>query len=218
MNINTMISLKLLFPFFLLFSLNGKGQIKKYFEGKIIYTPELISNNEKVDTGYLKKLFGNSVTLYFKEGNYCHIFDGGMFEFDIYRKKDNKFYIKQRGNDTIFWKNCGTPGDKIEKFTFSKNKEKILGINCDELIIQYKDRSESHYYNSDSILTNPKWFKAFTLNGENLIDEKEKSIYLKNKIDYGYFQIIQTAINISREKIPAAVFDIPANSILHEQK
>jgi hypothetical protein len=126
--------------------------------------------------------------------------------------------MKKRGNDTIFWYDCGLAGDKINKSLFTKKKETILGITCDELIIRYEDRTESQYYNSDSISINPSWFKRFTLDRENYIDEKEKSIYLKNKIDYSYFSFTQTATKISRGHIDNKIFEIPSNAILFEKK
>jgi hypothetical protein len=194
------------------------AQTKKYFEGKITYKFSLVSKNEKIDTNYLKNIFGNGSTLIFKQGNYYHKFEGGLMEFDIYKKEDNKYYLKKRGNDTLFWYDCGSAGDKIEKFLFSAKKENILGVTCDELIIQYNDKTESHYYNPDSISINPDWFKRFTLDGENIIDEKEKSIYLKRKVENSYFLLTETATKVRRERIDDKIFEISPTAILSERK
>jgi hypothetical protein len=203
----------------LLITIVGFGtQTKKYFEGKVTYKFDFVSKDERIDARNLENIFGDGYTLSFKEGNYYHIYEGGQMEFDIYNKADNKAYFKKRGNDTIFWYDCGLTGDKILKFVLTEKKENILGLACDELVIQFPDKTESHYYNADSIATDPGWFKRFTLDGENLIDEKEKSIYLKNKIDYPSFLFTQTATKISRERIDNKIFQIPPGVILSEQK
>lgn len=137
-----------------------------------------------------------------------------MFEFDLYNKADNKMYLKKRNNDTIYWSDCGIPGKKIKNFKFTAGKENILGIVCNQLIIQYEKTAQVHYYNSDSILTNPAWFTNFKLDGENVIDQKEKSIFLKSENEYDHFTMISRAVKISREKIPEKIFKIPANAIL----
>jgi hypothetical protein len=185
---------------------------------KITYRFDLVPKNENIEAASLKNIFGNGYTLIFKQGNFFHTYDGGSIEFDMYKKEDNKAYVKERGNDTIFWYDCRKPGEKINKFLFTKNKETILGIACDELMIRFDDKTESQYYNSDSILINPGWFKGFMLDGESEIDEKEKSIYLKNKIDYPYFLFTQTATKISREAIDDKIFEIPSTAILFERK
>lgn len=194
------------------------AQKKEYFEGKITYKVDLISKNQKIDTNNLKDIFGTGSTLTFKTGDYRYDFMGGRIEFIMYKKEDNMSYIKNRGNDTIFWYNCGLTGDKIENLLFSAKKENILGITCDELIIKYKDRTESHYYNSDSISINPDWFKRFTRDGENIIDEKEKSIYLKQKIEYPYMLVMQTAIKVKREHVDDKIFEISPTAILSERQ
>jgi hypothetical protein len=63
----------------------------------------------------------------------------------------------------------------------------------------------------------PAWFKHYTSDGENLIDEKEKAIYLKNITEFPAFFIQETAIKITRKKIADKVFDLPANAILSEE-
>jgi len=195
------------------------AQNKSYFEGQIFYKFEVASKiPRKVDTSRLMKIIGTGMTLFFKEGNYFHQYAGGIFEFDLYRKADNKVYLKKRNNDTIYWHDCGLEGKKAERFLFTEKKANVLGIDCDELIIQYNDKTETHLYNADSISTNPEWFKRFTLNDEHLIDEKEKSIYLKNKIESLYFTTIETAIKITREHIDDKIFVLPPGAILVQDK
>ncbi len=199
-------------------SLYAVGQTQKYFEGKILYKfsfkADKIPNPDKL----LSPLFGNGSTMYFKEGNYRHEYEGGLLEFDLYLKADNKLYQKKRNNDTIFWNDCSITGDKIQNFLFSSKTDTVLGIICDRLLIQYKDNSETHYYNADSIRTNPDWFENFKLNEEYLIDRKEKSIYLKSEHLFNYFTFIESATKISAEVIDISKFKLPPSPILLQQQ
>ena len=215
---NKMIRATFILTSLIFFGMGCKGQTKNYFEGKVIYQFELISKNTRLDSNKLRTIFGTGSILTFKKGNYHHTYNGGLMEFDTYRKDDNKMYFKMRNNDTIYWRNCGLIGDKIEKFEFSAKKEDVLGISCDELTMHYNDNIVSHYYNSDSLSIDPEWFKQYTLHDENLIDAKEKSIYLKSKVEYAYFLIIETAAKFIREKVDSKIFELPSKAILAEKE
>ena len=177
----------------------------------------LDSRNTKDAAKRLTPVIGTGSTLYFKEGNYRHDYSGGIFEFDIYNKEENKIYQKKRNNDTIFWTDCGKAADKIVHSFFTSKADTVLGIICDRFKIQYSKSSEIHYYNNDSIRINPDWFKKFRLSDEYLIDLKEKSIYLKSENTFDYFTLIETATQINRRKVDIEKFSIPKNAILAEQ-
>ncbi len=189
-----------------------------YFEGKVEYKFEVTPIGSRFDIPTLQRLAGSGNTLFFKEGNFLHISEDGIVEKDIYNKEENKFYFKKSGNDTLFWFNCAKSGEKILDFSFTAKKENILGIQCDELIIHYKSKIVTDYYNSDSLKINPHWLKDYFLDEENLIDEKEKAIYLKRKIQYPDFILTETATKISWEKVNTQSFTIPPGTILSEQK
>jgi hypothetical protein len=195
-----------------------KPEANNYFEGKVVYKHSIIIKNKKVDSVALKEFVGSGSTLYFKEGNYLHTYDGGFFVRDIYRKDDNKGYFKTGPNDTSYWIDCGKRGDQIIKFAFTPKKEKILGIDCDELVIYYNDNIVTDYYNPDSLRINPDWFKNFKLDGQDQIDQKEKSIVLKHKTEYADFIIIKTAISYTREEVDGTIFKLSPGEILIERE
>jgi len=204
--------------FILSLSFQDNVSATNYFEGWIKYKHDLILKNTNIDSMRLKEFVGSGSTLFFKEGNYLHKYNDGPIIQDSYRKEDNKAYFKLNKNDTTFWVDCGKQGDEILKFSFTPKKEKILGIDCDELIIYYKDKITSDYYNSDLFGINPDWFKNFILDGQNQIDQKEKAICLKHKTEYANFIIIETAVSFSKEKIDERIFKISPNEILIEQE
>jgi hypothetical protein len=203
----------------LVFLLLGTGKSENnYFEGWIKYNHDLILKSTNIDSIELKKFLGTGSTLYFKERNYLHTYDGSLFIQDSYRKDENRAYFKKNKSDTSFWIDCGTPGDEIIEFSFTPRKEEILGMVCDELKIYYKEKIVCDYYNSDSLKINPDWFKNFIKDGQNQIDQKEKAICLKHKTEYAGFIVIETAISFSREKIDEKIFKLSSKEILIEQE
>src|SRR5579872_1469612 len=135
------------------------AQSQNYFEGKIVFKYELKAKASNLDLKKLKNYLGNGSTLSFKQGNYYFHHDDGTYEYEFYNQSANRFYSKKRNNDTIYWRDCSQPGKVITDLEFSQGKEKVLGIRCDQLRIQYKEYSDVHYYNADSIPLNPNWFK-----------------------------------------------------------
>lgn len=203
----------------LVFVLFGNPETKTdYFEGKVNYKHEVIIKNMNLDSSLIKKIIGEGSTLFFKDGNYMHDYNGGLFRRDLYRREDNKIYFWKYDSDTCYWIDCGKAGEEIVELLFTPNKEKILGIQCDELVIHYKDKIVSDYFNSDSLTINPDWFKNYKLDGQHIIDEKEKAICLKNKIEYPEFIFFQTAVSFSREKIDGRIFELPPGAIFIELK
>lgn len=198
-------------------NLNTYSQSNKFFEGTISYRYSFkdakIPNPEKVLTPYI----GLGSTLYFKEGNYRHEYDGGMLEYDLYNRTDNKFYFKKRNSDTLFYNDCSVRGDSILNFVYTPKADTVMNIVCDRLAIEYRDKTEIHYYNSDSISIDPEWFKNFKMDDEYLIDKKEKSIFLKSENDLEYFTVISAAEKVSVSRVDMNKFTIPSNVILVRQ-
>ncbi|MBS3913648.1 MAG: hypothetical protein KG003_04065 [Bacteroidetes bacterium] len=195
-----------------------KTNDKEYFEGKIMYKNEFVIKTNKVDSAYLDKAFGKAANLYFKEGNYLELYDGGTMLEQLYLKQDNKTYVRKNQSDTLYWYDCGRPGQKMLKFEINPKKEKILGIDCDELVTYYPNKTVSFYFNSDTLRINPEWHRNFTAFNKNLNTQNMKAVYLKYKIEYPDFIATVTATTISRQQIDNKLFSVPKNKILIEDK
>jgi hypothetical protein len=206
--------------FFAVLFISGSCGISShnYFEGIVSYQHKIITKDPNFSIAKLEQFFGTGSILTFKEGNFAHMYSESIMKRDVYRRKENKFYFSTMSSDTTYWLDCGKKGDEILKFSFTPKKEKILGIICDELIIQYKNKTVKDYYNSSTLTTNPEWFAQYTLDGENIIDLKEKAIYLKRKVVYPEFTLVSTATSFTRTQVSDEVFTIPADAILVEQQ
>ena len=195
-----------------------KPQDNKYFEGRIMYKNEFIFKTNQVDSNSIIKFFGKTADLYFKDGNYVEKYDGGDMLEQLYRKQDNKVYVKRNQSDTLFWTDCGRPGKSILRFEINHAKETILGIVCDELITYYETKTVSFYFNPDTLKINSDWYSAFTITNKNINTQKMKSMFLKYKIEYPNFVATVTATSILPQKIDDNVFSISKNRILIEDK
>ena len=119
-----------------------------------------------------------------------------------FNKADNKTYVKKKlDSGTLYWFDCGTPAQPMLLFEINKHKEKILGIDCDELITCYNNKTVTFYYNSDTLKINPNWYKNFTHSNKNSNEAKMKAVYLKYKIEYADFIATVTATSIIPRKI-----------------
>ncbi|MEO6691910.1 MAG: hypothetical protein ABIO44_06180 [Saprospiraceae bacterium] len=190
----------------------------KYFEGKLTFKNTYIIKTDKVESAYLDKVFGKTAETFFKEGNYFEKYDGGFMLWQLYNRQNNKTYSSRNQTDTVYWFDCGQPGQKILRTEINPKKENILGIDCDELVIYYNSKTVSYYYNSDTLKVNPEWYKDFTYLNKNINTEKMKSIYLKYKLEYPDFIANVTATSISWQTIDNKIFSVPIDKILIEDK
>lgn len=123
------------------------------FEGKIIYSNTSVSNIPNIASESLNLLMGTTQEYIIKKGNYKSINNGTLLEWQLYINKTGKFYIKATSSETIF---CTTDDnhqeDEILSIKLNKNASKILGYNCDELIVKYNRQVQKYYFNSEIII------------------------------------------------------------------
>jgi hypothetical protein len=191
---------------------------QNYFEGKVQYKYNVKTKSKKVDLARVRKALGNGSTLSFKEGNFRHDYDGGVVEFDMYRKSDNRQYMKKRGNDTIYWRDCSSGGATIKEMKPIAKKKKILRIKCNRVSIKYSEYSKVEYYNSDSLSIDPDWFTAFKRDDQYRVDALERSIYLRSETAYPLITFISQATKVQHQAVMMDVFEIPGNAVLVQQK
>jgi len=187
------------------------NSIEKYFEGSISYKFEVQAEKDSIK---LLQEFGRGAILFFKNGNFIHKYESSIYVMDLYNQKENKLYIRKRGSDSLLIVDCSLSGSQIESLALNPKKETVLGILCDELVIHYKEKTVVDYFNSDTLKINPRWFRKFNFDEENRIDQKEKSIFLKRKIIYPEYTLVQTATFISPGKIDTNSFNLSDNAIL----
>jgi hypothetical protein len=192
----------------------SKKHSSSFFEGNIKFKNEYIIKSDKVTPEQLDRSFGKTADLYFKEGNYLEIYDGGLTLNQLYRRLDNKTYVKKDYSDSLFWFNCAQSPQQMIRYEMNRKKETILGIVCDEYITYYDNKTVTFYFNSDTLKLDPEWYSQFTLTNKNTNTAIMKSMYLKFKIEYSDFLFTVTATSMNYENLDSKMFDIEKNAIL----
>lgn len=187
-----------------------------YFEGKITFNIEVTPTTDRYQYDILRRVAGTISEFYYKEANE-RIKNPDAVSIDmIYRVPENKVYTQRVGNDTVYWEFCGVAGSKVLNYTLTPRKEVVLGILCDELTIEFDNRTVTSYFNSDTLKINPDLHKARTLGNDDFTSEKKKALSLKFIIRRSDYIITYTATSISHEKLADDTFFIPAGKPMVE--
>src|SRR5690606_4487651 len=133
--------------------------VSQSFEGKIIYQNAYESKTPGVGDEQLNLLMGTLQEYVIKEGNYKSIFNGQFNQFQLYRSDENKLYNKFSNAEALFWSDGTIEGEKVVDLNIIKNKETILGIDCDELTMKTTKGVYIYYYNAKYTI-NPELFKG----------------------------------------------------------
>jgi hypothetical protein len=205
-------------PFMVASCSDVKKNQESFFEGKITFKNDFVIKSNKVDRRKLEEFFGLRTDFFFKEGDFFERYDGGYMLEQLYLKEDNKTYFKKDTSDTLYWLDAGLPAQKIRRVEINRKKERILGIDCDEMITYYDNKTVSYYFNSDTLRINPDWYKNFTSTNKNINSRKMKAIYLKYKIENADFIATVIATSISHQKLTGDLFIIPEHRFLVEDK
>lgn len=196
-----------------------KNNGNAYFEGEIIYKTEYIPKTSQADTAELVKKLGTGASFCFKEGNHFETFsNASQFSSELYNRKTNKLYLKENLGDTLYWVDCSDDiGGKMLKFELHPKAEKILGIDCDELVTYYEHKTVFDYFNAETLKINPDWYDKYKLFNKDWAQQKMGALFLKHKIEYGTFTMTLTAAAIKEKKINDSLFIVPKNKVMIEK-
>ncbi|MES2646458.1 MAG: hypothetical protein V4717_06255 [Bacteroidota bacterium] len=195
--------------FALLFSLSSIGQI---FEGKMTLTNYYQSKIPNVTNEQLTAMFGSIQEYYVKDGTYKSVVNGTFVQWQLYVNADNKLYNKYSNSDTVNWNDGAINLDKVLKSEINKNVVKILGYDCDELILTCMSGVQKYYYNAafgiDPALYSKhlfgNWFSYVSL---------AKALPLKIIFENAQFLAEMVVTEITPMKLDETFFKLPANAI-----
>ena len=126
----------------ILIALNTTAQT---FEGKITYANDYQSKLANLKSEQLNAMMGTKQDYYFKGSSYKSVFNGAFTKMQVYKAAENKSYTLTGKNDTLYWEDYSTNKDEAVKYELQKNKEIILGIACDVLIVE-ANKSKTYFY------------------------------------------------------------------------
>lgn len=177
-----------------------------YFEGVIYRDVQITPKTTKYSKEDLDRLAGNGVIDYYKEGNYYELTGNEFSDYSFFQAKTNRRYDKRANNDTLFWTDAAQPAQKLLKYEITPKKERVLGVLCDELKLYFEKKTNSAYYNSDSLKTNPAWYKERTMFNEDFMYSISRSHYYKYVSENEHYTLTITAKKIVHKKIDDDLF------------
>lgn len=203
---------------FLLGSCGLKIHLPKteYFEGIIESKNTFINKTNVFDSLLISTLAGKGSRMYVKGGDFLAFSYGAKPKRMLYKNDENRIYSEEMFNDSLYWADGGWPAQKILNFYKTPKVEKILGIECDKLTVQYEYRTTRYYYNSDTLKVDPSLRSKYTYYNENFLNEQMKCIPIKTEIEYKDFVLIQTAVSIKSTKLSNDIFKVPKKILVQE--
>jgi hypothetical protein len=185
------------------------------FEGKIVYQNVYKSKLPNVEDEQLTAMLGPSQDYMIKDGNYKSITNGTMMQWQLYRKQDNRLYIKMAGVPVVFWNDGGENRDSILSAEIKKGAETIAGHVCDQLTLTCKSGIQKYYF-TRNIKLDPQLFTQHKYGNFNEVVSRIRSVPLKVVLETAQFSVTSTATQILPAKLDEKEFELPEGSQLQK--
>jgi hypothetical protein len=181
------------------------------FEGKITYSNTYKNKNPQMTDQQWLSMMGGTQEYYIKGGNYKSVTNGTLMQWQLYVNSENKLYSKMSNSETVFWNDGLTNPDSLISVKLNKNVIKILGYECDELILTCKSGIQKYYFNSTlkvdvSLFENHKFGNWYDFLKES------NSLPLKMIIDNAQFTMENIATEVKEMKLNEKDFQLPENT------
>ena len=167
--------MKILFLLLLLSPVMGFTQ---FFEGTITYSNSYKSKSPNLKDEQLNSMMGTTQEYYIKGGDYKSIFNGSFFKIQLYTGSENKSYTLTAKSDSLYWEDYGRNKDVATKYEIENDKETVLRVLCDVLIV-YTAKSKTYYYYNKKYGVNPELFIRHQYGNWYYIISKTKGLPLK---------------------------------------
>lgn len=181
---------------------------KKEFEGIITYAIVVESKTSVIPTAKFQQLFGDTMKLSIKKGNYRMTYNGRDIKDIYYLTSRNKEYDRRNGIDTLFVTACEIENRVLIRSAAQPTNEKIMNRTCEKLINDFGNTTNSYWYDP-TIYLNPTPFEKLKFSFLNIYYEKAKSPWLKCKYEGKSFSLTYTAIAIKECVLNDNIFQLP---------
>jgi hypothetical protein len=134
-------------------------------------------------------------------------------QWSLYINSDNRYYAKFSNSDTLKWTDGSLNHDSIISMHINKDVVKVLGYNCDELIINCNNGIKKYYYNSSNFRMDAKQFIKYKSGNwtDFLLMTNSLPLMQIEDSQNNHFETI--AIDIVEMKLDEAFLKLPKNSI-----
>ena len=179
------------------------------FEGVITFQNTYNGKSKNVNGNQLNALMGTKQEYYIKYNNYASLLNGLFIKKQIYLGKENRGYTITGQSDTAYWEDYKINKDSMVSQQITLNKDTVLGIPCDLLVVQSKSSKTYYYFNSKNLTVDPSIFKNHNYGNWYSVISITKSIPLKTIFENEQFQMVSTAVKIEKLTVEDSIFDLP---------
>jgi hypothetical protein len=130
----------------LLTCLSATSFAQSAFEGEIIYHNKFISKIPNVTGEQIGMMIGTTQEYFIKDASYKSRINGSIMVLQLYDPKTNRLYNKKPASDTLYWIDAASSSGDVVNYEIFKNKEKVLGLDCDALVVYTKNDTTTLYY------------------------------------------------------------------------
>jgi len=179
------------------------------FEGKIVYKNSCKSKNPEWKLEYCQMITDSLQVFYYKNGDYKYDTPNSN-KWTSYINAENKVYTKPEKKDKAYFTDASKNDDEILETQLNPKAIKILGYDCDELVVKCKSSIQKYYFNSVTSV-NPKLFEKHIYGNLNKIMAITKSIPLKEIFIFEEqdLELESLAVEIIKTEVMEDTFIIP---------
>ena len=179
------------------------------FEGKITFKNNFTSKSKQVNGSQLNVLMGTEQDYFIKANNYASLFNGRFIKKQIYSSAESRGYTITGQTDTAYWEDYKLNKDSMLTHQIILNKDTVLGIPCNLLIVKSKSSTSMYYYNSDTLIIDPNIFKNHNYGNWYNVVLITRCIPLKTIFENEQFQMVSEAVKIEKGMVDDKIFDLP---------
>jgi hypothetical protein len=180
---------------------------QKEFEGTIVYKVDVRSKTEGFSDRDWKRvlLFGDSVTVAIKQGNYKQ--SSELAEtYSIY--KDKRAYVRLKGIDTLYYLDYSFDTSTVTGVEKPEGKKTIAGLECKPIIIR-TGKSVKTYYYAPALYMNPEYDKDNRIGRYDVFANETSSLPLSLNDENDAYSLIQNCTRWQEKKIDENIFTLP---------
>lgn len=178
------------------------------FEGKITYSNTYESQNPQMTDQQWQTMMGGTQEYFIKNGDYRSVTNGTVMQWQIYVNSENRLYSKMANSETAIWNDGLINVDTISNVKLNKNVIKILGYDCDELILTCKSGIQKYYFNT-SLKVNVSLFENHKFGNWYTFLKESNSLPLKMIVNNAQFTMESIATEVTEMKIKDSDLQLP---------
>lgn len=188
----------------------AQALLAQSFEGKIIYQNTYRNKKSNNENFLLDSMMGTVQNYYIREGNYKSVTNGNLVQWQLYINSNNKLYNKYAGIEALLWNDGIENKDSVLRAEIHRNVIRVLGFDCDELILHCKSGDQKYYF-IKALAVDAELYKNHHFGNWYEVISRTGALPLKSIQTSTSFITESVAAEIIPMKLPDDFFILPGN-------